>query len=148
MPNTAPVIPSMAGVRWISAPNRDSRRCRSTLMSSGMVRMSRYPRTAHTMASPMPVLPLVGSTTVAPGRNRPRRSASSIMETAMRSLTLPPGLSDSILPSTTALPGLGTRLSRIRGVAPTSSRTDSATFGRLPDSPPRRVMDAISIGKG
>ena len=32
------------------------------LMVSGMVRQSRYPLTAQTNASPIPVLPLVGST--------------------------------------------------------------------------------------
>ena len=40
----------------------------------------------------MPVLPLVGSTTVAPGLSTPRRSASSTIASAMRSLTLPPGI--------------------------------------------------------
>src|SRR5207247_946892 len=47
------------------------------------------------MASPMPVLPLVGSTSVPPGFSAPPRSASSTMATAMRSLTLPPGFNDS-----------------------------------------------------
>src|SRR5881409_4062798 len=52
----------------------------------------------------MPVLPLVGSTIVAPGRSAPRRSASSIIATAIRSLTLPPGLKNSSFASTTAPP--------------------------------------------
>src|SRR5215470_10466271 len=77
----------------------------------------------------MPVLPLVGSTIVAPGLSTPRRSASSSIETAMRSLTLPPGLSDSTLAATTAPPGFGRRLSRTIGVWPTSSSTDFAIFG-------------------
>src|SRR5438046_1842003 len=51
----------------------------------------------------MPVLPLVGSTIVAPGLSTPRRSASSSIATAMRSLTLPPGLSDSSF-ATTVVP--------------------------------------------
>src|SRR4029453_18128119 len=96
-----------------------------------MVRMRRYPRTAQTMASPIPVLPLVGSTTVAPGRSAPRRSASSIMATAMRSFTLPPGLSDSSLPSTVAPPGRGMWFSPPSGVAPIRSSTEPATRGRL-----------------
>src|SRR5262245_5612907 len=83
------------------------------------------------MASPIPVLPLVGSTTVAPGLSTPRRSASSIMATAMRSFTLPPGLSDSSLPSTVAPPGRGRWFSRTRGVAPISSNTEPATRGRV-----------------
>ena len=77
----------------------------------------------------MPVLPLVGSTIVAPGFRTPRRSASSTIETAMRSLTLPPGLSDSTLAATIAPPGFGSRFSRTIGVRPTSSRTDFAIFG-------------------
>ena len=77
------------------------------------------------MASPMPVFPLVGSTTVEPGLSTPRRSASSIMPTAILSLTLPPGLSDSILASTTAPPALGSRLSLTSGVPPTASSTDA-----------------------
>ena len=82
------------------------------------------------MASPMPVLPLVGSTTVAPALSAPRRSASSIMATAMRSLTLPPGFSDSIFASTVAPSLLGSRLSFTSGVPPTTSSTEAAIFGR------------------
>src|SRR5882724_1877745 len=78
----------------------------------------------------MPVLPLVGSTRVAPALSTPRRSASSTMASAMRSLTLPPGLSDSSLASTVAPPGLGMRLRRTSGVPPTRSSTEPAIFGR------------------
>ncbi|KXK02744.1 MAG: hypothetical protein UZ03_NOB001001835 [Nitrospira sp. OLB3] len=67
------------------------------LMLSGMTRINLYPRTAATNASPMPVLPLVGSTIVPPGLSLPCRSASSIMFRQIRSLTLPPGLKDSTL---------------------------------------------------
>ena len=49
------------------------------------------------MASPTPVLPLVGSMMVAPGCNKPFRSAASIIATATRSFTLPPGLARSTL---------------------------------------------------
>src|SRR5262249_13805925 len=100
-------------------------------MSSGIVRIKRYPRTAHTIASPMPVLPLVGSTSVAPGLTMPRRSASSTMASAIRSFTLPPGFSDSILASTVAPPGFGMRFRRTRGVAPTRSNTELAVLGRV-----------------
>src|ERR1700730_12464731 len=79
----------------------------------------------------MPVLPLVGSTSVAPGARRPCRSASSTIASAIRSLTLPPGLSDSILASTVAPPAFGMRLSRTSGVAPISSRTEPASRGRV-----------------
>src|SRR5712692_5611332 len=86
------------------------------------------------MASPMPVLPLVGSTSVPPGLSTPRRSASSTMATAMRSLTLPPGLSDSTFASTVAPSGLGRRLRRTIGVCPMSSRTLVAIGGRLTET--------------
>ena len=69
---------------------------RITLLS-GMTMMMRYPRAAATEASPMPVLPEVGSMMTEPGPSRPRASASSIMALAMRSLTLPAGLKYSSL---------------------------------------------------
>src|SRR5262245_37341424 len=74
----------------------------------------------------MPVLPLVGSTMVEPGFSTPRRSASSTMESAMRSFTLPAELSDSSLATTAALPGRGRRCSRTIGVPPMRSSTVSA----------------------
>src|SRR5262245_55783647 len=83
------------------------------------------------MASRIPVLPLVGSTMVPPALSSPRRSASSSMATAMRSLTLPPGLTDSSLATTSAPPAFGSRLSRTSGVRPISSRTVDATRGRI-----------------
>src|SRR3954454_14915466 len=49
------------------------------------------------MASEMPVLPLVGSTIVSPGRSRPASSASRTMNSAGRSLMLPVGLRSSSL---------------------------------------------------
>src|SRR5712691_2134894 len=83
------------------------------------------------MASPMPVLPLVGSTIVPPGLSAPRRSASSTMATPMRSLTLPPGLNDSTFAITVAPSGLGRRLRRTMGVCPMSSRTLVAIGDRV-----------------
>jgi hypothetical protein len=48
---------------------------------------------AQTNASAMPVLPEVDSTIVLrPGSMRPSASATSIIDTPMRSLTLPAGL--------------------------------------------------------
>src|SRR5205809_361452 len=82
------------------------------------------------MASPMPVLPLVGSTSVPPGFSAPPRSASSTMATAMRSLTLPPGFRDAYFAITVAPPGWGRRLRRTMGVCPMSSRTLAAIGGR------------------
>ena len=60
--------------------------------------MQRYPLTAAACASPTPVLPAVASTIVPPGLSRPSFSAASIIETPIRSLKLPPGLTDSSLP--------------------------------------------------
>src|SRR6185369_336334 len=67
----------------------------------------------------MPVLPLVASISVSPGRISPRRSAFAIMESAGRSFTEPAGLLPSSLASTTfeVLPGM--RCSRTSGVLPT-----------------------------
>ena len=55
------------------------------------------------------------------GARRPRSSRAPI-----RSLTLPPGLSDSTFATTTAPPAFGRRLSRTIGVPPTRSSTDAA----------------------
>lgn len=81
-----------AGVNTISAPNARSITRRSVDMVSGMVRITLYPRAAPTIASAMPVLPLVASTMVPPGRSSPERSAASTIATPMRSLTLCAGL--------------------------------------------------------
>ena len=75
---------------------------RSMLMVSGITKMVLYPFDAATDASPIPVLPLVGSMSVAPGRNRPFSSASSIMLSAARSFTLPAGLKYSSFTRTLA----------------------------------------------
>ena len=64
------------------------------------------------------MLPDVGSTIVPPGRNSPEASAASIIRTAMRSLTLPPGLTYSILASTVA---------RVRSLITLRSRTSGNT---------------------
>ena len=54
-------MPSDFGVRTISAPYAFRTFILSTLIFSGIVRISFILRAAHTMASPMPVLPEVGS---------------------------------------------------------------------------------------
>ena len=59
--------------------------------------ITRYPRCRPTMASPIPVLPEVASMIVPPGASRPSRSAASTMDSAARSLTLPPMLRNSAL---------------------------------------------------
>jgi len=47
---------------------------------------------------PMPVLPAVPSTITPPGLSRPCFSASSMIASAARSFTEPPGLRNSALP--------------------------------------------------
>ena len=74
-------------------------------------------------AKPMPVFPELGSTITAPSRNRPRRSASSIIPRAMRSFTEPPGFCASSLTRIRA-PSFSSRSRRVnsnKGVFPTSS---------------------------
>src|ERR1700688_2543277 len=70
----------------------------------------------------MPVLPLVASSRVWPERNRPLRRASATMLAAARSLTDPPGLYHSALPSS-ATPGRSavTASRRNSGVLPIRS---------------------------
>src|SRR5579885_187051 len=72
----------------------------------------------------MPMLPLVGSVMIPPGRSSPCVSASQIIWKATRSFTLPPGLNISSLASTVAsvAPILSvTRFSSTMGVRPISS---------------------------
>ena len=69
----------------------------------------------------MPVLPLVGSMIVIPGRRRPSRSAASIIETPMRSFTEPAGLNDSIFTKSVAGRSSASRGSLTSGVLPNVS---------------------------
>src|ERR1700751_2027871 len=75
------------------------------------------------MASPTPVLPDVGSTSVPPGFSFPSRPACSIIASPIRSLTEPPGLRNSSLARIRAWPGGESLSSRTIGVPPTRSRT-------------------------
>src|SRR5687768_1034347 len=77
------------------------------------------------MARPTPVLPEVGSTMVPPGLSSPDFSAASIIRAAIRSLTLPPGLTYSTLASTSGLRPSATAFSRTSGVLPIRSVTCS-----------------------
>jgi hypothetical protein len=64
-------------------------------MVSGIISVNGSPLAAHTYASAIPVLPLVGSTTCIPGLKTPRFSASQIMAAPIRHLTLQAGLRPS-----------------------------------------------------
>jgi len=61
------------------------------------------------------VLPDVGSTIVPPGRSRPSRSAASMSAMATRSVTEPPGLSDSTFATSCGVSSAPMRLSRTSG---------------------------------
>src|SRR3989344_3185012 len=73
------------------------------------------------MASAMPVLPLVASTSVSPGLISPRASACLIMESAGRSLTDPAGLLPSSLARMVFEVFPGRRCNFTSGVLPTNS---------------------------
>lgn len=93
--------------------------------------MSLYPFCAATMASPIPVFPEVGSTSVdLPGLMSPRASASWIILRAMRSLTELAGFDDSSLATISAPQSAVTLFSLTRGVWPMSSRMLFAILGR------------------
>ena len=66
----------------------------------------------------MPVLPEVGSTMVPPGFSAPERSASSTIDSAMRSLIEPPGLARSDLIQTCCVALPNRRWMRMCGVLP------------------------------
>ena len=70
----------------------------------------------------MPVFPEDGSSSVSPGESRPSFSASSTIDSAMRSLTDPPGFWPSSL-IRMRTPGLGlSALTSTSGVLPMRSR--------------------------
>ncbi len=81
------------------------------------------------MAKPMAVLPLLASSTILPDVNSPAASACSIIFSAMRSLTEPPGFNPSSFTSTSTPGTRFRRLIRTRGVFPTNSRTELTLRG-------------------
>src|SRR6185369_5495781 len=83
----------------------------------------------------MPVFPEVASTTVPPGFKIPSRSAASIIEMPIRSLTEYPGFKLSILANTCAFTSLASRLSFTKGVFPISPRMFCWNSIRVSDMP-------------
>ena len=81
------------------------------------------------MANDEPVLPPVYSTTRIPGRNAPRRSAPSIMASAIRSLYDPVGLKYSSFTKTSAEPRVTSRCRCTSGVRPIVRSTESTAAG-------------------
>src|SRR2546421_7160313 len=91
------------------------------------------------MARPTPVLPDVGSTIVPPCFSNPSRSAASVIATAGRSFTEPPGLLVSILTMRSQVRPRLMRGTRTSGVSPMRPRTESATsISRGSPGTPRR----------
>ena len=80
----------------------------------------------------MPVLPLVGSTTVPPAFSSPLASMYSTIATPIRSFTEASGLKNSSLATTSAFgfSAAESRGRRTRGVSPTRSRTESKILPR------------------
>src|SRR3989338_5388674 len=78
----------------------------------------------------MPVLPLVASISVSPGRMSPRRSACMIIDSAGRSFTEPAGLLPSSLARMTFEVSPGMRLSLTNGVLPTKFSMDGYISSR------------------
>src|SRR6185295_16196834 len=83
------------------------------------------------MASAIPVLPEVESRIVFPGVSRPEARPSSIILSAGRSLTEPPGLKPSSLPSRRTPGATPSRIVRssTSGVFPTSWSAEGTTLG-------------------
>src|SRR4051794_21185625 len=69
---------------------------------------------------------------VPPGRNRPSRSAASIMAIATRSLMDPPGLKYSTFATSCGASPCPMRLRRMSGVSPTVSRIESLMSDVVP----------------
>ena len=90
---TAPFEPSLAGESTIVAPKSSSTSRRSGVAFAGITQVSLCPRSFATSASEMPVLPLVGSSSCAPGS----RFAASTIASATRSLIDPVGFWPSSL---------------------------------------------------
>ena len=116
-----PLPRSAAGVRITFAPYARMSLRRSTEKVSVITATNGYPRAAQTIASAMPVLPEVASTTVWPGLSVPRASASRTIASASRSLTEPPGLNDSTFAYSATCAG-ASRCKRTMGVWPMVSR--------------------------
>jgi hypothetical protein len=122
---TARFDPPSAGEKMISAPYMRSNCTRSDETFSGMTQTTRYPRSFATMASPIPVLPLVGSRMVSPGLSRPSSSAARTMCRATRSFTLPVGLRSSSLAHSRTSEDGDSRGSPTSGVLPHASSNES-----------------------
>ena len=85
----------------------------------------------QTIARPVPVFPLVSSTTVCPAFSSPDARASLMISSAIRSFLLPPGLKYSSFTSSRPVSPLAAtlRVSSTSGVWPIVSRMERARGG-------------------
>eukprot|EP00982_Pelagococcus_subviridis_P010918 31036-Pelagococcus_subviridis.AAC.14 len=121
---TAPFIPFAGSVRTKSAPNALSKIRRSSDIDAGIVRVRSYPFAAAMNASPIPVFPDVGSTSIVfPGVMAPFSSASAIIENPMRSFTEQHGSMISSFAAISATQPSVTLFRYTIGVHPTSCVT-------------------------
>ena len=144
----APFIPFAPSVSSSFAPYACRSLRLSTLIVSGRVKMALYPLAAATAASPIPVLPLVGSMIVDPSFSIPFSSASRIMPHAILSLTEPAGFRYSSFTSSSppVIPAAALYLdARSSGVPPISSSADSFIFDILFSIPPRLAGSMLSL---
>ena len=116
----APFMPFSPSVSTTRAPRILSILRRSTVIVSGIVRISLIPFAAATNASAIPVLPEVGSMRTVSFVILPERSPSSIIAWPMRSLMDESGLKNSSFRRISACApcAAAVRLRRTRGVLP------------------------------
>ena len=123
--------PGAWSIRTTSAPRAAIIRARSTLLPRDMTATNGCPRARQTIARPVPVLPLVSSTTGWPSRSSPVARASRMISSATRSFLLPPGLKySSFARSRPRSPSRPTsRPSSTSGVPPIVPRIDVQSGG-------------------
>src|SRR3954471_18684961 len=117
---------------------------------SGITQISLYPGCRATIASEMPVVPLVGSRIVQPACSFPSFSAASIIEMAARSLIEPVGLwSSSLAHSRTSDVG-DSDGSPTSGVLPSESTSEAerAMAARWSAVPGGEVPGSAATGDG
>ena len=128
-PETWPATePARCSTRTTSAPSAHIIVARSSELPADMTATKGWPVTPHTIANPVPVLPLVSSTTGCPGSSAPLASASRIIRGAIRSFFDPPGLRYSSLARIRPSSPRVIRESSTSGVPPTADRTDGPTI--------------------
>jgi len=133
-PDTAPgTPPSACATSTTSAPSAAIIRARSREFPRLITATKGCPSTEQTIASPVPMLPEVSSTTLCPGASAPSARAASMIARAARSFFENPGSRKSSLhKSRPSSPSAATtRSSATSGVSPIASITESSTPARV-----------------